>query len=158
MAVWVFSWIASAVVTFFIVMLSFRWRVSFAAGAAVVSLIVLISVSTFFLTVAVGAVAALAPRSRNMCSFFVTLSIAAFCGVSVPVDFWPGWMQPVCHLLPVTHGLEAIRLVLDAAEPGAVLRKAGLETFVGLGWLAVSLTILTRFADAGRRDGSIDLE
>jgi len=158
MAVWVFGWIASAVVTFFVVTLSFHWHVSYAGGAAVVALILLISASTFFLTVAVGAVTALAPRTRNMGSFLVTLSIAAFCGVSVPVSFWPGWLQPICNLLPVTHGLQAVRLVLDSSDAAAAFRQAGIEALVGLGWFTVSLLILTRFAEAGRRDGSIDLD
>jgi ABC-2 type transport system permease protein len=158
MSIWMFGWIASAVLTFFIVTLAFHWTFSAAAVAITLAIIVLICVTTFFLTVAVGAVASLAPRIRNMCSFFVTLAIMAFCGVSVPVSFWPRWLQIFCNLLPVTHGLEAIRLVLgDGGSAADILRQVGLEILVGLGWLGLSLLIVDRFAEAGRADGTIEL-
>jgi len=158
MSVWMYGWIASAFVTFFIVSLAFQWTFSVLATAVTLAIIVLICVTTFFLTVAVGAVASLAPRIRNMCSFLVTLVIMAFCGVSVPVSFWPGWLQVVCYLLPVTHGLEAIRLVLgEGANATAILRQVGLEVLVGFGWLGLSLLIVDRFAEAGRADGTIEL-
>jgi len=158
MSVWMFGWIASAFVTFFIVTLAFQWTFSASSAAITLAIIVLICVTTFFLTVAVGALASLAPRIRNMCSFLVTLVIMAFCGVSVPVSFWPGWLQVLCNLLPVTHGLGAIRLVLGEAGNGAeILRGVGLEAVVGAGWLGLSLLIVDRFAEAGRADGSIEL-
>lgn len=158
MSIWMFGWIASAAITFFIVTWSFHWRFSAAVVAGTLALIVLMSLTTFFLTVAVGAVAALAPRTRNMCSFLVTLAIMAFCGVSVPVSFWPGWLQVICQALPVTHGLEAVRLVLDGCEFNAIRLQVAWEALVGLGWFIVSFVIMTRLAEAGRRDGSIDLQ
>jgi len=158
MSIWMFGWVASAVLTFVIVTLAFHWMFSASALAFTFVIIVLLCVTTFFLTVAVGAVASLAPRTRNMCNFFVTLVIMAFCGVSVPVSFWPAWLQFFCHVLPVTHGLEAIRLVLSGGGAATeILRYIGLEVLVGLGWLGLSLLIVDRFAEAGRADGSIEL-
>jgi hypothetical protein len=37
--------------------------------------------------------------------------------------------------------------------PAAI--QAGLETLVGLGWLAVALATFERFVNRGRRDGSL---
>ena len=76
----------------------------------------------------------------------------------MPVSFWPGWLRVACHLLPVTHGPEAIRLVLGEGGSGkAILREVGLEVLVGFGWLGLSLLIVDRFAEAGRADGTIEL-
>ena len=80
----------------------------------------------------------------------------AFCGVSVPLSFWPDSVQLIVQFLPVTHGLQAIRLVLDGASAGAVLEQAALEAAVGLGWLVVAIITMDRMANAGRADGSIE--
>ena len=65
-------------------------------------------------------------------------------------------MRRLAGLLPVTHGLDAVRGVLDDAPAATVLRDIGLEgVLVGAGWLALALLTFQRLADAGRRDGSI---
>ena len=80
----------------------------------------------------------------------------AFCGVSVPIAFWPGFVQFVVKLLPLTHGLQAIRLLLDEASPIAIMQAAALEAAVGLGWIALAVLVMDRMANAGRKDGSIE--
>jgi ABC-2 type transport system permease protein len=80
----------------------------------------------------------------------------AFCGVSVPVTFWPAWVEVMAHMLPLTHGLEAMRLLLDQAGAVEILKWACLEVLVGAAWLAASLLLIDRMADAGRQDGSIE--
>ena len=79
----------------------------------------------------------------------------AFCGVSVPRSVFPAPVRRLAGLLPLTHGLDAIRGVLDGAAAATVLDDIGLEVLVGAGWLALSLLTFQRMADAGRRDGSI---
>lgn len=55
----------------------------------------------------------------------------------------------------MTHGLDAVRGLLDNAPATTVLGDMGLEVLVGAGWLALALLSFQRLADAGRRDGSI---
>jgi ABC-2 type transport system permease protein len=38
----------------------------------------------------------------------------------------------------------------------AIVRQAGLELVVGLGWLALALVTFDRLAESGRKDGSIE--
>ena len=78
-------------------------------------------------------------------------------GVSVPVAYWPGSMQFVVKLLPITHGLQAIRLTLDEAPFAAVLQSAALEIAVTLGWAVLAVLLIDRVANVGRKDGSIEL-
>jgi ABC-2 type transport system permease protein len=84
------------------------------------------------------------------------LLVMTFAGVNVPVSFWPGPVQVFSHMLPVTHGLRGIRLLLGGADAGAVLAQVGYELLVGAGWLAVALLSFNRFVARGRADGSID--
>ena len=86
----------------------------------------------------------------------MTMVLRAFCGVSVPITFWPGYVQFVVKLLPLTHGLHAIRLVVDQAPVAAILQAAALEAAVGLGWIALAVLAMDRMTNAGRADGSIE--
>jgi len=81
----------------------------------------------------------------------------AWCGVSVPVSFWPSGIRVLAQAIPLTHGLAAIRGVLANAPPRLILRETVLEGTVGLAWLAISLLLIDRVAESGRSDGSIEL-
>ena len=84
------------------------------------------------------------------------LTLMTFCGVSVPVSFWPGWLEAICSVLPMTHGLAAIRATLDGAAPGTVLVQLGLELAVALGWLVLAAFSFDRMVRRGRANGSIE--
>ena len=56
----------------------------------------------------------------------------------------------------MTHGLQAIRLLLDEASTVSILQAAGFEAIVGLGWITLAILAMDRMANAGRRDGSIE--
>jgi ABC-2 type transport system permease protein len=82
------------------------------------------------------------------------LTVMTLGGVDVPVSFWPTWLSWVSDILPVTHGLMAVRAVLDGGPgvAGQVVR----ELAVGAGWLLVGVFSLRRFTDRGRRNGTIE--
>ena len=122
----------------------------------IVPLLVLICASTYCLSLFLGSLVTRQPRIRNLVGSVSLIVARAFCGVSVPLSFWPDSVQLIVQFLPVTHGLQAIRLVLDEASAGAVLEQAALEAAVGLGWLVVAIITMDRMADAGRADGSIE--
>lgn len=81
------------------------------------------------------------------------LPIMAFCGVNVPISFWPAGIRLGTEFFPVTHGLSAIRAIL-AGEPAAA--AIGLELLVGAGWLGVAVVAINRVVAKGRTDGSLE--
>ncbi|WP_149264772.1 ABC transporter permease [Actinomadura sp. K4S16] len=81
--------------------------------------------------------------------------VMTFGGVNVPVEFWPGPLRIAVQVLPVVHGLEAVRGILDGAPLGRVLGLLGIEALVGAGWYAVAAVSMDRLVSAGRRDGSL---
>ena len=93
---------------------------------------------------------------RNLLLSLMTTGVRAFCGVSVPIAFWPEHVQFIVKLLPITHGLQAIRLALDEASLAAILQAAALEIAVAMGWIIIAVLAMDRMADAGRKDGSIE--
>ncbi|MBX6350782.1 MAG: ABC transporter permease [Clostridia bacterium] len=72
-----------------------------------------------------------------------------FCGMSFPVAVMPGWMQAVGRALPLTHGIDALRM---AALAGAGWREVAPELAWLLVWgAALSVCGFLAFAFTDRR-------
>ncbi|MEO3828147.1 ABC transporter permease [Actinomadura sp. B10D3] len=82
--------------------------------------------------------------------------VMTFGGVNVPVEFWPAPLEAAVQALPVVHGLEAVRGILDGAPAGHVMGLLGAEALVGACWYAVAALSMDRLVSAGRRDGTLD--
>lgn len=119
-------------------------------------LILAVGLSTYLFGSFLGALVLRAMEFRNVVGNVVHLTMMAICGVMVPVDFWPPAIQRVAAVLPVTHGLQAVRALLDGTGPGPIVRGVVLELLVGLAWLTLALLSIRRLVDRGRRDGSIE--
>ncbi len=83
-------------------------------------------------------------------------AVMTICGVNVPLSFYPDPLEWASWLLPLTHGLVAIRAVIDGGSAALIARNVGLECVVGLAWLALAVVTFGRFLDHGRRDGSLE--
>ena len=84
------------------------------------------------------------------------LPIMAICGVNVPLSFWPAPVHALAEVLPVTHGLLAIRGMLDSASIVAILAQIGLEVVVAIGWSAVAVLAIGRVVRRGTVTGSLE--
>ena len=104
-----------------------------------------------------GALLSNRSRWRNMALDIAGSFLLAFCGVSVPVSFWPAWVQAAVAVLPVSHGLHAARVLLEGGPWGEAWRALLLELLVGAGWLVLGLFTMDRLFNGGRADGSIEL-
>ena len=82
--------------------------------------------------------------------------LMALCGVNVPISFFPEPLEWVANVMPITHGLIAIRDVISGVGAGTIALNTLAEIAVGLAWLGVALATFTRFTDRGRRDGSLE--
>lgn len=85
------------------------------------------------------------------------LLLMSFCGASVPVAFWPEPVRVAVQFLPVTHGLQGIRDLLDGEGYAAFLGGVGLELLVAAGWLALGVALYHLMTERARRSGAIDL-
>jgi ABC-2 type transport system permease protein len=119
----------------------------------VIPLLVLVTLSTYMMGAVFGSLVLRWTEARNLVSNVVAALMMAVCGVNVPVSVFPAWVQTVAGVLPLTHGLRAVRGVLAG---GPVAREAALEVAVGLGWFAVAAASFRWFAEGGRKDGSLE--
>ncbi|GAA4241147.1 hypothetical protein GCM10022254_68800 [Actinomadura meridiana] len=82
--------------------------------------------------------------------------VMTFGGVNVPISTWPAPVRVAAQCLPVTHGLQAVRGILDGAPTAHISGLLGIEALVGAGWYAVAALSMERLVSVGRRDGSLD--
>ena len=131
--------------------------VSFPAGS--IPVIALIVVVTSFSCTAFGTlIGAFGLRGRDI-FFFANLMIFVFllfCGVNVPLDALPTWMQQVASVLPLTHGIEAARSVADGASLGDVSGLVLTELLIGFCYAAVAYALLRLFEIDGRRRATFE--
>jgi ABC-2 type transport system permease protein len=131
--------------------------VSFPAGSIpVIALIVV--VSSFSCTAFGTLIGAFGLRGRDI-FFFANLMIFVFllfCGVNVPLDALPAWMQQVASVLPLTHGIQAARRVADGASLGDVSSLVLTELLIGLCYAAIAYVLLRLFEIDGRRRATFE--
>jgi ABC-2 type transport system permease protein len=153
---WIGDGTVCSVVAFFVVGAVFGVPMPFPAVLLVLPLVLLVSVATYCLGLAVAGVVLRVVGLRNVASNVTYLLLVVLAGAEVPRSYFPEWLQAVGAVLPMTHGLAAIRAVVAGGGVGTVARSAGLELAVGCGWLLVALVVFRRFAEGGRRTGSIE--
>jgi ABC-2 type transport system permease protein len=131
----------------------------FSLAPAEIPVIALIVVVTSFSCTAFGTmIGAFGLRGRDV-FFFANLMIFVFllfCGVNVPVDALPGWMQAIGRVLPLTHGIAAAREVADGASLGDVSGLVGTEAGIGVSYAAIAYGMLRYFELDGRRRASLE--
>jgi ABC-2 type transport system permease protein len=151
-----FSGIATSVVAFIIVSALFTIPRPWPEVLMLLPLFSLTCFGSYCLMLFFGAVANYRPSARNLVHNVATMSLMAFCGVNIPVSYWPGWLEAIAQILPLTHGLEAVRGFLAGASTTIVLQDAGLELAVAAGWLTLTMMVMDRMAESGRANGSIE--
>jgi ABC-2 type transport system permease protein len=65
-----------------------------------------------------------------------------FTGANVPLDELPGWMRAISEVIPLTHAIEAARLLANGASLGAVDYLLAQELLVGFGFGLTGYTLL----------------
>ena len=131
----------------------------FSLKPAEIPVIALVVVVTAFACTAFGMViGAFGLRGRDI-FFFANLMIFVFllfCGVNIPFDTLPGWMQAVGRVLPLTHGIDAARQVADGASLGDVSGLIWTEAGSALFYAALAYGLFRLFEVDGRRRASLE--
>jgi ABC-2 type transport system permease protein len=136
------------------------WLVlDFSLAPGQIPLIALIVVVSSFACTAFGVlIGAFGLRGRDII-FFANLFILVFllfCGVNVPLEDLPNWMQEVASVMPLTHGIEAARQVADGASLSDVSGLVLTEFGIGLSYAAIGYVLLRLFEVDGRRRATLE--
>ncbi len=90
--------------------------------------------------------------AANLAYFLMLL----FCGVNVPLESLPGWMEAIGRALPLTHGIEAARAVAGGGALGEVSGLVWTELGIGVVYGAVAYGLFRFFEAEGRRRASLE--
>ena len=135
------------------------WLLDFSLEPAEIPVIALIVVVTATSCTAFGTmIGAFGLRGRDV-FFFANLMIFVFllfCGVNVPFDSLPGWMQAIGRVLPLTHGIDAARQVAQGASLGDVSGLVWTEAGIGVFYAMSAYGLLRYFELDGRRRASLE--
>ena len=156
-SIWLLNGIVTSLVTLITLFPIFGLSVPVSGFFWLPLLIVIVCASYYGFMFFVGTLVNWIPQTRNVIHNSVSTVVVAVCGAVVPVTFWPVWVQYIAQVLPITHGLESIRLFLSDGPSTEVVMKAGLEIVIGLVWLALGILSLDRTVSAARRKGNVEL-
>jgi ABC-2 type transport system permease protein len=153
---WLVDGSACAAISLLLLGPLFKLTMPWPRSLFVIPLIVCTGLSTYCLGLALAGIVLRRLELRNLVANLAYLSLMVISGAEVPVTFLPRPVQYAANILPLTHGLAAIRYLLAGAAAGRVLDQGGMELAIGLGWLAVAFLVFRHLAERGRRDGSIE--
>jgi ABC-2 type transport system permease protein len=88
----------------------------------------------------------------NLAYFLMLL----FCGVNVPLDELPAWMEAIGRALPLTHGIEAARKVAAGASLGDVRNLVATELGIGAAYAAAAYFVFRYFERASRKRAALE--
>jgi ABC-2 type transport system permease protein len=156
-SIWLLNGIVTSLVTLVILFPVFGLAIPVSGLFWMPALIIVVCASYYGFMFFVGTIVNWIPQTRNVVHNSVTTAITAICGVVVPLTFWPSWVKPIAQVLPVTHGLQSIRLFMESGLSKEVAIHAILEGVIGLGWLISGILMLDRTVNMARRRGNIEL-
>jgi ABC-2 type transport system permease protein len=153
---WLGSGTVSASIALFALAPVFSVDLPLARTPLAVLAIVVVGVSVYCFALVLAGFVLRAPEMRNIAGNVAHLSLAVLCGVQVPVTYWPEPVQVVASVLPMNHGLAALRALLDGEPLAGACWSLLLECAVAAAWFGVAALTFNRFVEGGRRSGSIE--
>ena len=89
-------------------------------------------------------------------SFLLNVSSGLLGGAMYPVAVLPDWLQPVSKILPITHGLEALRQVLlNGAGLGDIAAELFVLTIFSAVLLAAGVCAIVLAVRIAKKEGSL---
>jgi ABC-2 type transport system permease protein len=82
--------------------------------------------------------------------------LLAFCGVNIPLENMPEWVQVISNFLPITHGLEAAREIVKGSGFGEVSSLLAWELVIGMAYILLGYSFFRWIEFQARRRGTLD--
>ncbi|MEU1946561.1 ABC transporter permease [Streptomyces sp. NPDC059474] len=154
------QWVVSGIGTSFIALLALGpfFGVHWAPAAVPVVVVVLLvtSLGSYCFGLFLSVLVLQATQLRNIVSNVAYLAMMTFCGVQVPVGYWPAPIGWVAECIPITHGLRAMNALAAGGRADMVRQQVLEAALCGVFWILVANAAFRLLAERGRRDGSIE--
>lgn len=148
---------ASSTAAFVIGVFAFSVPVAMPQALLTPLFLLVMAMTSYCMGLALGVVAMARPSLQWLAINIGYLSVMTVAGVNVPVSYWPKSVQVIAAILPLTHGLQAFRLLLSGGSYAVIGQDLAGEVIVGACWLTVGLFLLTLAVRKGRVNGTLEL-
>lgn len=122
---------------------------------ALLLVVVLTVASCVALGMLIGSIG-LRARDVFFASNLVYFLMLLVCGVNIPVEVLPGWLEAIGRGVPLTHGIEAAREIAAGAPLADVWRLVLAEALIGLAYAAAAFALFRFFESESRRRATLD--
>jgi ABC-2 type transport system permease protein len=92
----------------------------------------------------------------TLCNLFA-YAMMIFCGINIPTSALPPAVRFIGNLLPVTHGLQAVRAIIDGASYASVMPLVGKEILIALVYSTIAWLIFGYRLRVTRQRGTYGL-
>jgi ABC-2 type transport system permease protein len=99
---------------------------------------------------------ALHTRSTPMLTNAIAYALMILCGVNIPLQALPDRMTLLSSFLPLTHGLQAVRIILQGGNIESVPSLVAKELMIGCAYTVIGYVVLITSLWAARRNGSLE--
>lgn len=123
-------------------------------GALALTLIVTV-LSCTGLGMLIGSIG-LRARDVFFASNLVYFLMLLFCGVNIPIETLPGWMETVGRSVPLTHGIMAAREVADGSGLSSVAGLIQTELLIGVLYAAAAFGLFRFFEIETRKRATLE--
>ena len=90
--------------------------------------------------------------AANLAYFLMLL----FCGVNIPIDELPAWMEAISRCLPLTHGIEAARIVAAGGSLSDVTGLVATEAGIAVAYATAAFGLFRFLERESRRTAVLD--
>jgi ABC-2 type transport system permease protein len=136
-------------------LLLLRFELSWSQVPALAVVLVVTVASCTGLGMLLGSVG-LRARDVFFASNLVYYLMLLVCGVNIPVEELPGWLEAVSRSVPLTHGIEAAREVARGASLGDVGGLVVTELAIGVAYTVAAFALFRLFELEGRRSAALE--
>lgn len=141
---------ATTAVSLGVVVWVFKTKLAF--SAVLLALLLLAIVAVFGVGLILGAITV---RTRsNAYTFMVTAVLAFLAGPAYSVDVFPNWLRWLAYSSPMTHGLQAARLLLVGGQPPVTQTLAVLAAFAAV-LVPAGLWLVRATIEQQKREGGL---
>lgn len=133
--------------------LDFRMPVGQMPAVALVVILTVVSCTGFGMMLGSIGIRARDVFFASNLAYFVMLLM---CGVNIPIESLPGWMQAISKVLPLTHGIEAARDLAAGAALGDVTDSIVSEVATGFSYGLIAFVLFRYFERASRHHAALD--
>jgi ABC-2 type transport system permease protein len=145
-------------VAFSLAFAAVAFGVSFANMDAI-AVVVIVLVTTFAMTgfgLMLSSLGVYLRSSTLLASLFLYVGLI-FCGVNFPVSQLPTFLQPISYALPMTYGIDSLRMAVDGASLLQVAPSIVAMLVIGLIMMIAGYLMFDTFEKMARKKGATEL-